>query len=57
MADLTFPAGVAAEIARLEGLLTDGISEAREVAIRNEKAALIGRLTHLEQQGNKKNSF
>jgi hypothetical protein len=61
MAALTTIDGVVAEIARLEGLLTDGtISEAREVAIRNEKAALYGNLVFLQQQATqqgKKQSF
>jgi hypothetical protein len=48
---------VLAEIAKLEGLLTGGsVADVSErAAIRTEKAALIGRLTHLEQQQGKRN--
>jgi hypothetical protein len=44
--------GVLTEIARLEGLLTDGtITDVSErAAIRNEKAALYGNLLFLQQQ-------
>jgi hypothetical protein len=60
VAALTTIDGVLAELGRLEGLITDGtISEAREVAIRNEKAALYGNLAILQQaaQQGKRNSF
>jgi len=51
MAELTTIAGVSAEIARLEGLLAIGtITEAREVAIRTEKAEYAKILAILLQQ-------
>jgi rubrerythrin len=51
MAHLATPEAIVTEIAKLNELLTDeSITEALEVSIRNEKAALYSRLNHLEQQ-------
>ena len=57
---LTTIDGVVEEIARLEVLLTTIVEASERVARINEKAALIGRLNHLEQQAaqqGKKQSF